>query len=124
MRWWPGLLLMVACVSAPRPTPDAQAAGAYRQTVREVVADHVLDAELCYHTTFDLPPPTGQVRLGFWIAGDGKVAQAEIERADFDGREFKECMVAMAMRWQFPPPPTHQPPVRVSFPYVFSTRAD
>ncbi len=120
MRWAFALLSLAACASAPRARPDAPQDSHYRQAVREVVADHVLDAETCYHTTFELPPPTGQVRLGFWIAGDGQVARAEIERADFEGSEFKECMVTMAMRWHFPPPPTHGAPLRVSFPYVFS----
>jgi len=116
------LFLVAACATAPvRPTHSpAPASNEYRQTVREVVADHVIDAETCYHTTFDLPPPVGQVRLGFWIAGDGAVSHAELERSDFNGAEFSECMVTMAMRWHFPPPPTQGAAVRVSFPYVFA----
>ena len=95
----------------------------YRQAVREEVARHALDAELCYHTTFEAPAPSGRVRLAFLIAGDGQVLKAEIEGADFEGKDFGECMVAMAMRLHFPPPPTHQEAVRVSFPYLFAASA-
>ncbi|MFT3837287.1 MAG: AgmX/PglI C-terminal domain-containing protein [Myxococcaceae bacterium] len=116
------LFLVAACASAPirstlSPPP---ASNEYRQTVREVVADHVIDAETCYYTTSEMPHPMGQVRLGFWIAGDGAVSRAELERTDFEGADFNECMVTMAMRWHFPPPPTRGAAVRVSFPYVFA----
>ena len=116
------LLLAGACVRAV-PVLTMPDSPIYRQAVREEVARHALDAELCYHTAFQTPAPSGRVRLGFLISGDGEVLHAEIEGAAFESKDFSECMVAMAMRLHFPPPPTQRESVRVSFPYLFAASA-
>jgi TonB family protein len=105
----------------PAPVPSAQPGQLGRESIQRVVQRHLREVKYCYETGLKRHPRlAGRLKVRFTINPKGRVVSSERLSSTLGNATVESCVLKATRRWVFPAPADGKP-LKVVYPFVFSS---
>ena len=105
----------------PAPVPSAQAGRLGRESIQRVVQRHLREVKYCYEAELRRHPRlVGRLKVRFTIDPKGRVVSSERLSSTLGNATVESCVLKATRRGVFPAPADGKP-LKVVYPFVFSS---